>query len=43
VFARGLDPYFAGPGKTKEGSLRHWMDVIDDYLDVAIEDGWLDD
>jgi hypothetical protein len=42
VFGRGLDPHFAKPGVEHEGALLHSVDVVDEYLQVACDEGWLD-
>lgn len=43
AFARGLDLHATTPVVKHEGSLRHSVDVVDSYLDVAIDEGWLND
>lgn len=42
TFACGCDPHFANPDVPLEGSLLHAVDVVDSYLKVAFDEGWID-
>jgi hypothetical protein len=43
LFAVGLDVSLVKSGAKHEGSLLHSVDVVDNHLVVAIDEGWLDD
>ena len=43
VIAQGFDPYFSEPFERHECSARNAADVVDNYLEVAIDAGWLED
>jgi hypothetical protein len=43
AFARGTNEYFTEKGLPSQSSFRKSMDIVDNYLDLAINDGWLED
>lgn len=43
AFAHGTREYFTEMGLPREGSFRNSVDIVDNYLDLATNDGWLDD
>ncbi len=43
AFAKGLDEYSAERGLPRQGSFRESIDIVDNYLTLAINDGWLED
>ena len=42
TFANGLNEYFAEHGIPAKGSFRESMDIVDNYLDLAINERWLE-
>lgn len=43
AFSRGELEYCSERGVPREGSFRNSIDIVDDYLDIAIDRGWLDE